>query len=682
MTTRETRTLVLTAVLAVGVPIGQACWLRSRTDDLAERLAVAGGVPVTIGSIDADLGGSLRLSDVAFGDLVSAEAIEASVGMSSLLDGQLRADEIRVDGPHVSIRADADGDSDVARLARRLAGSRAGAAAEHRPRLGAGRPRIVVAGGTLTVRIAGLGELTADGVELVPDRDGVRIVTGPVRVRGGDRRLGIDLAFDRSAAELGLPHARFGRVLAVGGAGTVTAGAEALVVRDLAAGRRTPGGTLEVRAAVDDSGVARRIAVDVALDRDASAHGPQLAITLRGERVPLRAFASLVPRALDLAETRATGTVTVRRSARSLQLSADGTLEDLVIDHRTIAPEPLAITTGVSGEVTISPDAIAVTNAGLTLGSIQLAASGWVRRGAPISGQLDLQLASAPCAQLLASVPESLRGPIDGMVLTGSLGGRARLALDLAAPAGDGATLTSSLAGGCRATAEPPAADVRKLAQVSEQQLADGSHVRIGPGEPDWTSLRRLPSYLSEAFVSAEDGRFFAHAGFDLHQIARSLEIDLRERRLARGGSTISQQLIKNAFLTQRRSFDRKLQEAILTWRLEARLDKQQILERYLNIIELGPRIHGIGAAARYWFDVSPRELTVRQAAFLAALTSQPASMSRRIRRHGGLDPDSAERVAVVLRAMRRDGAIKGEAYEAAKTASLHFTSTAVPTER
>jgi membrane peptidoglycan carboxypeptidase len=206
----------------------------------------------------------------------------------------------------------------------------------------------------------------------------------------------------------------------------------------------------------------------------------------------------------------------------------------------------------------------------------------------------------------------------------------------------------------------------------------DGSHGRVGKGEPGWARLAKLPRHVAGALVGAEGARFYDHAGFDLDQIARSLEIDLREHRLARGGSTISQQLVKNAFLSQRRSFDRKLQEAILTWRLEARLDKHQILERYLNLIELGPRVFGITAAAHHWFGITARELSIRQAAFLAALTSEPTSMSRRVRRAGGLDPESAARVDVVLRAMRVGGAIDALQLEAARAAPLRLAPSAV----
>lgn len=235
----EHRTLLCTALLAIGAPIGAASWISSRTHELADQLGEAGGVPAAIGRVDADLSGAVRLEGVAFGDILHADAVEASVGMGSLLDGQLRADEIRVEGPHVAISVDADGDSDLARLARRLRGHKS-----RRPGGGSGHQirRIVVADGTLVTKIAGIGELTADGVELLPDEGGIRVVTGPLRVRGGDdtRDLRFDVVFDRSAAEVS-HQMKIGRVLAVGGSGTASAGSGAtLAFRDLAAGRRGP----------------------------------------------------------------------------------------------------------------------------------------------------------------------------------------------------------------------------------------------------------------------------------------------------------------------------------------------------------------------------------------------------------------------------------------------------------
>ena len=121
---------------------------------------------------------------------------------------------------------------------------------------------------------------------------------------------------------------------------------------------------------------------------------------------------------------------------------------------------------------------------------------------------------------------------------------------------------------------------------------------------------------------------------------------------------------------------------SVLTWRLEARLDKQQILERYLNVIELGPGVRGIGAAAKHWFDVAPRGLTIKQAAFLAAITSEPTSMSKRVRRRGGLDEVSAERVATILRAMRRDGVISSAEYDAARAQAMNFAPAAIRDDR
>ena len=630
---RERNVLLATAALAIGVPTAAVAWVDHRTDQLADRLGSAAGVSAHIGAVDADLTGTVRLSDVALGKLVEADSIEASVALESLLDGQLGADEIRVAGPRVSLEVDRSGDSDLARVVRKLAHrGHGGAPGKTRVR------RIVVSSGTLTAKIANVAEIAADGVELVPDETGVRVITGRLRVHGEAGGMRGDLELARSAAEVSLPHVHFGRVLAVGGTGALAvAGEKAITLRDVALGRLSSNGSLEVRASLEDGGVARELAVSV---------DPNLAVTVRGDRIPLRPFAPLAPHALILDGGRASGELVVRRTGPTLQLAVDGSVEGIHIEHKALAEQPIPVTASVRGALALSPDAIAIDHASLDVGRMHWTGTGWWRRGQPASGQIDLRLATAPCADLLSSLPAELRGPLDGMAMTGSFGGHARLAIDLAAPDGQGVDLGADLANQCTVTAEPPAADVTQLAGTLDQTFADGSHGQVGKAEPTWYELRRLPAFVPLAFVSAEDGRFFDHHGFDLTQIGKSLEIDLRDRRIARGGSTISQQLIKNSFLTQRRTLDRKLQEAVLTWRLEQRLEKKTILERYLNIIELGPHVFGLRAAAMHWFNVSPRELTIKQAAFLAAMTSEPESMSRRVRRAGGLDADSAARDA------------------------------------
>ena len=504
------------------------------------------------------------------------------------------------------------------------------------------------------------------------------MITGPLHIKGtlghGDHELHGELALERSSAEVALPHVKFGRVLAVAGSGELTSERATIPLRDVSIGRLATGGSLELRAALDDGGLPRHIAIEIAPPTPDG----ELAVTLRGEHLPLRAFATLAPHGVILDDAHATGALTIRRTGSTTSLVIDGSLDGARLEHHLIGTAPIAIAGTLRGTLTLAPDAITADRIALDIGAAHWTATGTVKRGQPTTANLDLALQTAPCNDLLASLPPEIRGPLDGMAMTGNFGGRAHLGLDLAKPAGEGVDLQLDLDNRCTVTAEPPAADVSTLATASDQPFADGTHAKVGKGLPNWAELRALPGYLPAAFVSAEDGRFYDHHGFDTTQIGKSLEIDLRDKKLARGGSTISQQLVKNAFLAQRRSLDRKIQEAILTWRLEARLDKKTILERYLNIIELGPHIFGIGAAAHHWFGLPASALDLHQAAFLAALTSEPRSMSRRVRHAGGIDTDSAIRVDVILHAMLRDGAIDRAQLDRAKELPLHFAAAAL----
>ncbi|MFT3699844.1 MAG: transglycosylase domain-containing protein [Kofleriaceae bacterium] len=668
--------LACTALFSIGIPVGARAYVQAKTHDLADHLGAASGVTAAIGNVDVDLTAKLRLSDVRLGELFAADAIEASVALDSLLSGQLGADEIRVAGPRVELEIDRNGDSDLAQLVRRLANKAPRTHSDTKTRL----RRIVVSSGSLVAHVPGLGEVTADGVELVPDAGGVRVITGPLHVEGtvghGTRQLHGELTLARSSAEVSLPHVKFGRVLAVAGAGEVsTTSGQHIPLRDVSIGRLHAGGNLDIRAALDDGGLPRHLGAEIA---PPTADG-ELAVTLQGDHVPLRAFASLAPHGVLLDDAHASGSITIDRKQDHLALTIDGSLDGARIDHKLAGAIPVAVAGTMKGTVTLEPGQLTADHVVVGIGAQTWTATGLVKRGAGAPhAELDLALATAPCNDLLNSLPTEIRGPLDGMTMSGELGGRAHLGLDLGKPAGEGVDLDLDLDNRCTVTVEPPAADVAQLAVLSDQVFADGSHGKVGRGAPGFAELRSLPGYLPAAFVSAEDARFYEHHGFDTTQIGKSLEIDLRDGKLARGGSTISQQLVKNAFLSQRRALDRKLDEAILTWRLESRLDKRTILERYLNIIELGPHVFGVGAAAKFWFDQPASTLDLKQAAFLAALTSEPKSMARRIRHANGIDNDSAARVDVILYAMFRDGVIDQDSLQRARAMPLHFSAAAL----
>ena len=139
-----------------------------------------------------------------------------------------------------------------------------------------------------------------------------------------------------------------------------------------------------------------------------------------------------------------------------------------------------------------------------------------------------------------------------------------------------------------------------------------------------WVPYERMSIHLKRAIVAAEDAKFIEHEGFDVEGIQAAVEKNLKKGRLVAGGSTISQQLAKNLFLSGERSFVRKGQEAIITLMIETTWSKRRILEVYLNVIEWGNGIYGAEAAARRYYKTSAANLSRDQAARMAAMVPNP----------------------------------------------------------
>jgi monofunctional biosynthetic peptidoglycan transglycosylase len=139
-----------------------------------------------------------------------------------------------------------------------------------------------------------------------------------------------------------------------------------------------------------------------------------------------------------------------------------------------------------------------------------------------------------------------------------------------------------------------------------------------------WVPYNRISIHLKRALIAAEDAKFLDHEGFDWEAIQKAYEKNIKKGKVVAGGSTISQQLAKNLFLSGSRTPWRKAQEALITLMIENVMSKQRIFEIYLNIIEWGNGVFGAEAAARYYFKTSAATLTAEQSARLAAMVPKP----------------------------------------------------------
>ena len=144
-----------------------------------------------------------------------------------------------------------------------------------------------------------------------------------------------------------------------------------------------------------------------------------------------------------------------------------------------------------------------------------------------------------------------------------------------------------------------------------------------------WVPYERISTHLKRAIIAAEDAKFVDHEGFDWEGIQKAMEKNQKKGRFAAGGSTISQQLAKNLFLTPTKSYFRKAEEAIITLMLENLWSKRRILEVYLNVIEWGNGVFGVEAAARHYYSVSAAQLGPEQAARLAGMVPNPRLYDR-----------------------------------------------------
>lgn len=245
-----------------------------------------------------------------------------------------------------------------------------------------------------------------------------------------------------------------------------------------------------------------------------------------------------------------------------------------------------------------------------------------------------LRLPNMAVNDLLASIPRGLGSRLEGLQVGGSVG--FNMTLD-----GDSHNLRSTQfrfsgdESGLHIEAPGRYADFSKLIGAFKHRPPTDRDRKILVGAGDsYVPLSSISPWLVLAVTTCEDGSFFRHSGFNTYQIKMSIIRNLEKGRFVRGGSTITMQLVKNLFLSHEKTVARKLQEIILTWLIEREIEKDRLIEVYLNIIEWGEGIYGIKEACDYYFGgLPPANLSPAQAAFLASFIPYPRPFSARFKK-------------------------------------------------
>ena len=347
-----------------------------------------------------------------------------------------------------------------------------------------------------------------------------------------------------------------------------------------------------------------------------------------------------------------------------LELTSEFVVRDGRLEHPAVSPVALEAMR-LEGAVHAHVEAGATGSLGAS-GRVSFNGVDWdwsvmvpvERRGRFVRAELGLSSAT-PCATLWGAVPAGLVPDIGHGSVRFTGEAQPRFTVDYRLGDFESFTLgASGFPGSCTVEVTNPRFDPSRLNgpryvhHVREGVTRDD--IFVGPGTRDWVALGTLPSYLPAVMYLSEEIGFYRNEGISLPLINKAIRYSLPRGRFAYGGSTVTQQLVKNLFLTRTKTLSRKFQEAVLVWAVESTLTKDRILELYLNCIEFGPDIYGIERAARHYFNRPASRLTPLEAAWLASLKPSPLRGGRDFRRGSteGTAPWNVARLETLLRRM------------------------------
>lgn len=289
----------------------------------------------------------------------------------------------------------------------------------------------------------------------------------------------------------------------------------------------------------------------------------------------------------------------------------------------------------------------------------------------------DIESAETSANTFFAALPEGMFNTLEGMQGEGTLKYRMHLSLDMNQL--DSLEFSSGLTPKNFRITRMGSENLNKLNEefLYTAYNDKGDSIKtfaVGPSNPDFVPYNEVSRYLKAAIMTAEDPRFLTHKGFMEKAFVKSAIQNIKEKRFARGGSTISMQLVKNVFLTRQKTVTRKIEEALIVWLLEnTRLvSKQRMFEVYLNIIEWGPKVYGASEAAEFYFNKQPASLNLSESLYMASIIPRPKYYQRSFNQYGEMRGSARYFHRLIAKLMASKGLISQNDY-ASVDYSLNF---------
>ncbi|HEX5003378.1 MAG TPA: biosynthetic peptidoglycan transglycosylase, partial [Bacteroidia bacterium] len=283
------------------------------------------------------------------------------------------------------------------------------------------------------------------------------------------------------------------------------------------------------------------------------------------------------------------------------------------------------------------------TNSRMKLNKINMELLGEAGHTSSYKAGIHLKMDETPCQDFFTSLPNGLFNSLKGIEASGTVSYKLNFDVDTGQP--DSVRFNSDFNASNFHINRFGREDLSKMSRPFEYEARENDKVVktfiVGPENHDFTPLESISLYLIYCVLTAEDGTFYFHKGFNEEAFRMSIATNLKEKRFARGGSTITMQLVKNVHLNRDKTISRKIEEALLVWLIENNhlCSKDRMLEVYLNIIEWGPGIYGITDAARYYFNKSPAELNLEESIYLSSIIPNPKLFRYAFDQEGNLRP-------------------------------------------